>query len=68
MPSREAFEETVERVRQARLTADMTFDAAARIWGLVFALESLMANVGELALCISEMASPASQPAVALAP
>ncbi len=68
MPSREAFEETVERVRQARLTADMTFDAAARIWGLVFALESLMANVGELALCISEMASPASQPAVAAAP
>ena len=65
-----AFEEAVERVRQARLTSDMTFDAAARVFGLVFALESLLANLEDLRERIDETASaePAAQPAFARAP
>ncbi len=58
--AREAFEQAVERVRKARLTAGMTFDAAARIWGLVFGLESLLTNAEELSDRIAEMAQPAA--------
>ena len=58
--AREAFEEAVERVRKARLTAGMTFEAAARIWGLVFGIESLLTNAGELSDRIDEMAQPAT--------
>jgi len=65
-PARETFETAVENVRQARLTAGMTFDAAARIWGLVFALESLLANIADLAGRIAEMSG--AQPATAGTP
>ena len=58
--AREAFEQAVERVRKARLTAGMTFDAAAMIWGLVFGLESLLTNAEELSDRIGEMAQPAA--------
>ena len=56
---RAAFEEAVERMRQARLTSDMTFDAAARIYGLVFALESLLDNLADLADRVDELAATA---------
>ena len=51
------FEEAVERVRRGRLTADMTFDPAARVFGLVFALESVLANLADLCDRIDDMAS-----------
>ncbi len=51
-----AFEEAVERVRQARLTAELGFDAAARVFGLVFALESLLHHLRELDERIGEVA------------
>ena len=57
---REIFERAVESVRQARLTSDMTFDTAARIWGLVFAVESLLANIAELGVRVGEMGQPAA--------
>ena len=56
---RAAFEEAVERMRRARLTSDMTFDAAARVYGLVFALESLLDNLAELADQVDELAASA---------
>lgn len=69
---RAAFEEAVERVRQAKLTSDMTFDAAARVFGLVFALESLLANLEDLRERIADVSAdkpPApAQPALARAP
>jgi hypothetical protein len=51
------FEEAVERVRRARLTAEMTFDPAARVFGLVFAVESLLSNLADLSDRIEDMAS-----------
>jgi uncharacterized membrane protein YccC len=64
---RAAFEEAVERVRRARLTSDMTFDPAARVFGLVFALESLLGNLHDLADRVGEMADgPQVRPASAL--
>ena len=71
---RAAFEEAVERMRQSRVTSDMTFDTAARVYGLVFALESLADNLAGLTERIDEMASPAraaaskAQAAPAVAP
>ena len=69
---RAAFEAAVERIRQARLTSDMTFDGAARVFGLVFALESILANLQDLRERIAEAASAAPsapvQPAAARAP
>ena len=59
---RAAFEEAVERMRQARLTSDMTFDAAARVYGLVFALESLLDNLADLADRVDELAATAPKP------
>jgi uncharacterized membrane protein YccC len=56
---RAAFEAAVERVRRARLTSDMTFDPAARVFGLVFALESLLGNLQDLADRVGEMAEAA---------
>ncbi len=59
---RARFEEAVERMRQARLTSDMTFDAAARVYGLVFALESLLGNIVELVGLITELAEHQTAP------
>ncbi len=59
---RAVFEEAVERVRQAKLTSDMGFDVAARVYGLVFALESLLTNVQDLADRIDEMATDPPPP------
>ncbi len=53
------FEAAVTEVRAARLTADMTTDAAARVFGLVFALESLVDNISDLGDRLIEM-SPAA--------
>jgi uncharacterized membrane protein YccC len=54
---RDAFETAVEEARQARFTSDMSFDAAARIYGLVFALESLLHDLEDLDDLIAEMAA-----------
>jgi uncharacterized membrane protein YccC len=63
---RAAFEEAFERARQAKLTWDMSFDDAARVFGLAFALQSLQANLADLHDRIAE--SAADQPAPARAP
>lgn len=61
-PQRAAFEHAVEQVRRAKLTTDMTFDAVARVFGLVFALESLMFDLDELVERASELEpAPESQ-------
>ena len=49
------FEVAVAEVRAARLTADMTVDAASRLFGLVFALESLVDNIADLGDRLAEM-------------
>ncbi len=59
---RAAFEEAVERIRQARLTADLGFDVAARVFGLVFALESLLANLKDLDSRIAELSGRPDAP------
>ena len=73
--ARAPFETAVEAVRQARLTSELGFDAAARVYGLVFALESLRANVQDLHERIADAADAApavpaapAQPALARAP
>jgi uncharacterized membrane protein YccC len=69
---RAGFEAAVEQARQARITSDMSFDTAARVFGLVFALDSLIANLADLRERIADVAagSPAApvQPAAARAP
>lgn len=52
------FEQAVEGAREARLTAAMTFEEAARVFGLVFALESLMADIADLIDRIAELQAP----------
>jgi hypothetical protein len=59
---RAAFEEAVERARAARLTSELTYDAAARVFGLVFALESLLSNLADLSDRVAEMAAQAEPP------
>jgi uncharacterized membrane protein YccC len=54
---RQDFEQAVERTRQGRLTADRSLDDAARVFGLVFALESLLANLEDLNERIAELAA-----------
>ncbi len=54
---RAAFELGVEQVRTARLTSGMTFEAAARVFALVFALEDLLSNLADLVDRIGEMAA-----------
>ncbi len=49
------FETAVEGVRQAKLTSDMTFEAVSRVFGLVFALEGLTADVGDLCDRVTEL-------------
>jgi uncharacterized membrane protein YccC len=63
--ARKAFEAAVERARAARFTSDATFDSAARVYGLVFALESVMANLSDAADRIDELAGQAAPSAAA---
>jgi gas vesicle protein len=56
---RAAFEAAVERVRAAKLTSELDLDTAARVFGLVFALESLLGNLADLSDRIAEMAAQA---------
>ena len=57
---RQAFEAAVEQARQARTTSGMTFEAVARVFGLVFAVESLLANLNDLADRIGELEGQAA--------
>ena len=57
-----AFETAVEAIRRAKLTSDMTFDAVARVFGLVFALEGLTADVGDLCDRVLELDVAAPRP------
>jgi uncharacterized membrane protein YccC len=61
---RAAFVEAVEQARAAKLTSELTFDAAARVFGLVFALESLLDNLADLSDRVAEMAVQAGPSAV----
>lgn len=56
---RAVFEDAVEHVRAAKLTSDLGFDAAARVFGLVFALESLLANLSDLEDRVADLADQA---------
>ena len=58
--ARAAFEAAVQHTRDDRLTAEISFDAASRVFGLVFALESLLANLSDLAGRIAEVAGQAA--------
>ena len=51
-----AFEETVQQMRKARLTSEMSFDEAARVYGLVFAVESLLHDLEDLDDLVAEIA------------
>jgi uncharacterized membrane protein YccC len=53
---RAAFEAAVDEMRTARVTSQMPFDAASRIYGLVFALDSLIQDLDDLVDLIGEMA------------
>ena len=55
-----AFELAVEQTRAARLTAEINFDAAARVFGLVFAMESLLSNLSDLTDRVGELAGQAA--------
>ena len=63
--ARAAFESAVQQAREARLTAEIDFDAAARMFGLVFAMESMLANLAELAERIAEISDQAVPSAAA---
>lgn len=63
--ARGAFEAAVQQTRAARLTAEINFDAASRVFGLVFAMESLLANLSDLADRIAEVAGQAAPSAAA---
>ncbi len=63
--ARVAFETAVQQTRDARLTAEINFDAASRVFGLVFAMESLLANLSDLAHRIAEIAGQAAPSAEA---
>ncbi|HEY5410153.1 MAG TPA: FUSC family protein, partial [Caulobacteraceae bacterium] len=58
-----AFEQAVEASRTARLTSGATFEAAARVFGLVFAMESFLANLSDLSDRMAELADQAPPPA-----
>jgi len=62
---RRAFEAAVGTVRAERLTASITLDAAARVFGLVFAVESLLANLSDLSDRIAELSGQAAPSAAA---
>jgi uncharacterized membrane protein YccC len=63
--ARAAFEIAVEQTRAARLTAEIEFDAAARVFGLVFAMESLLSNLSDLTDRVGELAGQAAPSAAA---
>ena len=63
--ARAAFETAVEQTRAARLTAEINFDAASRVFGLVFAVESLLSNLSDLADRIDELSGHAAPSAAA---
>ena len=63
--ARAAFEAAVQQTRAARLTAEINFDAASRVFGLVFAMESLLANLSDLSDRIAELAGQAAPSAAA---
>ncbi len=63
--ARAVFETAIEQARAARLTAEIDFDAASRVFGLVFAMESLMANLSDLADRIDELSGHAAPSAAA---
>ena len=63
--ARAAFETAVQQAREARLTAEIDFDAAARLFGLVFAMESVLANLADLAQRIAEISDQAVPSAAA---
>jgi uncharacterized membrane protein YccC len=52
----EAFENDVEAFRAAKVTGDLDFDDASRVFGLVFALQNLFANLIDLGDRIDELA------------
>jgi uncharacterized membrane protein YccC len=58
--ARATFEAAVQQTRTARLTAEINFDAASRVFGLVFAMESVLANLSDLADRIAEVAGQAA--------
>ena len=65
--ARAEFETAVEQARAARVTAEIDFDAAARVFGLVFAMESVLANLADLADRMADLDDQAAPSAVAAA-
>lgn len=53
----QAFQTCVEGLRQNGVTRDLEFDDAARVFGLVFAIENLFANLGDFEERIEEAAA-----------
>ncbi|HWU78704.1 MAG TPA: FUSC family protein, partial [Caulobacter sp.] len=51
----QAFQVSVERLRANGVTRDLEFDDAARVFGLVFAIENLFANLGDFEERIEEV-------------
>lgn len=51
----QAFQAAVETLREKGLTRDLEFDDAARVFGLVFAIENLFANLGDFEERIEEV-------------
>ena len=52
----EAFEASIEAFRAAKVTGELDFDDASRVFGLVFALQNLFANLIDLGDRIDEIA------------
>jgi uncharacterized membrane protein YccC len=61
-----AFQKEVEGFRAAGLTRGLSFDTAARVFGLIFAIENLYGNLRDLADRIDELAT--DQPRAPWAP
>jgi hypothetical protein len=51
----QAFQVCVEGLRAKGVTRDLEFDDAARVFGLVFAIENLFANLGDFEERIEEV-------------
>jgi uncharacterized membrane protein YccC len=54
----QAFQTCFEGLREKGITRDLEFDGAARVFGLVFAIENLFANLGDFEERIEEAAAP----------
>ncbi|HWT52108.1 MAG TPA: FUSC family protein, partial [Caulobacter sp.] len=50
----QGFQTCVEGLREKGVTRDLEFDDAARVFGLVFAIENLFANLGDFEERIEE--------------